>query len=446
MRILLAVWMATWTLTAQAKTPLDPRAVFISTLKSLDCMRAPSGLVSDKAVYHSWFLGSCKVLLHQRSTSPTNIGFDILTQMAALRLNLTLGDEEQKLSKMLGTLENIEKHNETGLFYSWYSGDRAPEAKSKNISSVDNIHLAVALWALSEGGPHTLRHRAGELFQKMDMSPFFDETNGLFHGELVPENGTYKAQPWHYGHFGSEARSLSALAGALNLLKSSFNTETFKSFHFEIKDWKGKPLLSTWDGGTFQLLLPEALFQESLYSPKLSKLFSNHVDFATSEGLSENWPTPLGLSASQIGVSIGGTCFGETGCYNGKSGHLFLVSEENQDLNVPLLRKYWDVVFTPHAYFLIKGFSPDHLSEELEFLSDLYIKNLGFMDGYHYKGPQKGTKVPAFLALDQTMIAMSLERILSPDRKSTLGALLWERKDIRLILEQYYRQVDLKLP
>ena len=71
-------------------------------------------------------------------TSPTNLGFSILSEICAYELGIISKVEaERKLVCKLNVLESLEKHN--GNFYNWYNVEDKTPAYPFYISSVDNV-------------------------------------------------------------------------------------------------------------------------------------------------------------------------------------------------------------------------------------------------------------------------------------------------------------------
>jgi hypothetical protein len=210
--------------------------------------------------------------------------------------------------------------------------------------------------------------------------------------------------------------------------------------------------MRAWDGGAFQLLLPELLLSESSYSPRLAELFRNFGDYILDEGKRLGYPVPAAFSASESGID-GVTCgIGNDSCYNGKAGSPYIVATMNQDLGDPRLRDQWDAVFTPHAAILAAQLDPEKFAPALsqaESISSagnhLYEPGFGWMDGYRVKGPYQNTVIPVVLSLDQEMIALSLAQILSPDGHGPSAAALYKNAEVSARLSEYYHRVDTEL-
>ena len=71
--------------------------------------------------------------------------------------------------------------------------------------------------------------------------------------------GGWKRSQYEYGYLGSEARTIYAIAAALDVLRSGDDGESpqinLSKLEFEVYNGTGGPILKTWDGGAFQLYL-----------------------------------------------------------------------------------------------------------------------------------------------------------------------------------------------
>jgi hypothetical protein len=420
-------------------------AYYRDTLASLEAMRDPeTGLVKDKILLRPD--KSAKVL--NANTSATNIALDLLVLLS----QASSDEAKTKIAKVLGTLEKMPYHHGSGLLFSWYN-TRNLHPVSRDVSSVDNIHLALALWTLKTALPGSeIGRRAGKLFARMDFSPFYDEKNGLMKGNLKYSHGKWMPEAYYFSNLGSEARSIYSLCWALELVKKKTQDpeRSVASLKAEVYSKNGFRILRTWDGGAFQLMLPELLLGEDEFSPVLARSFSDFARFIVLEGQRQGFPVPAAHSASNYGIEGDNALFPLVPAYEGRAGNPPLVSTEHMEVRLPSSLHEWDLVFTPHAAFLAATADPDGYVPILEKAAglkhggySLYWKGWGFMDGYHVKGPYKGQVVPVQISLDQGMIALSLEKILhgmSPSAKA-----LRSDEKVRSRLAQYYRLLDGKL-
>ncbi len=421
------------------------------TQAGLELMRnVETGLLRDKIQILQKPDGKFETKILNNNTSPTNIALDLINQMA----------NPKTLIQVLATLTKVAFHEDTGLFYSWYSTGKDLQVINNDVSSVDNIHLALALWTIKETYPDTRQGRqAATLFNRMNFSAFYDASTGLIGGNLRHANGSWTLDAYRFSNLGSEARSIYSLAWALDLLKTpsdlKFPQKAVNALTAEFLPWNNggtiKNILRTWNGGAFQLLLPKLLLNEELYSSILADSFKNYAQYILKEGQRLNYPVPAAHSASNFGVE-GEATFNEVPSYEGNSGSPELVSTTNVDINAPVSRDLWAAVFTPHAAMMAAtadptAYGPVFLKMEKLGLDSnvLYQKGAGFLDGYHVKGTYNGKVVPVQLSLDQGMIALALDQMTSRDGMSASGRALLANKQVRARLTGFYQLLDQKL-
>jgi hypothetical protein len=340
------------------------------------------------------------------------------------------------------------------LFYSWYSTkDSSPTLK--NVSSVDNIHLALALWVVAKNFHGTpAGDQAQKLFNQMDLSPFYDAKTGLIGGNLAykADNNTWTRDAFYYQYFGAETRSIYALGYALGLFRtaptSHFVSKAVPAMQMELYPSKKGNILRTWDGGAFQELLPEDLINEDAYSPQLANSARALAPFML-DGAKKVHGTlvPASFSASQIGPDA----------YAAQAGNPELVATGHTDFCDPAKREIWSKSFTPHAAVLaatVDARNADSFSGTFSGLENyssgndkLYNKGIGFSDGLIVdpQDPNYGKVVPGVLSLDQLFIADGIMRMNDPQGRGLSADTLAEDPAVRQRLQYFYHTVDRKL-
>jgi hypothetical protein len=216
-----------------------------------------------------------------------------------------------------------------------------------------------------------------------------------------------------------------------------------------------KLCIKTWDGGAFQLLLPEILGSEHLYSKRLKESFQSYSRFIVEQAKEQGSPIPVAFSASSQ-ASPDSLEFGNLPVYNGGMGHIELVATANPGPQNPVSRELWDLSVSPHAVFLAMYFNLDEIEDFLrgattvvdqtigEHYRPLFSETSGWMDGYIIRGNFKGKVVPMQFALDQEMIALSILKSLHGG--STLSAkTLASNSFARSKMLKFYKAIDLKL-
>lgn len=415
-----------------------------ATNQSLNCMRPKDGLIADAALVDHSISGPCPLNISNSVTSPTNIGFDLL---------VLLQENSPELEPTLRAVEQLNVDPETGLYYNWYSIKSPFEVQYPYLSSVDNFHLALAFWVLSKDHPDTnIRNRAQKLFDQMNFSKFLHEDSQLVRGGI--------SESWAYKHFGTEARAIYSLGWKIGIFKTigpdgkrakrtqtpqekakMFESLVFESANLPIEDREIESI-ATWDGGAFQLLLPELLIGESSRSLRYKIFFDNYARFIESETIRRNLPVPASHSASQFCVA---GCEGVP-TYNGKAGSLKLVSKLNQDPGDSYLHSMWEAVFTPHAAILSLLTSEKIFNrlQKAETIRGLYDNRIGWSDGFWVSDPKKNEVVPVLLALDQQMISMTLSRLTSNDNQSVSQRALNRDPEIKAHLNEFYALTENK--
>jgi hypothetical protein len=125
-------------------------------------------------------------------TSTTNIGAYMWSTVVAEELGIISHDQAaSRLSRTIGTLEGMERHEPSGQFYNWYdarTGEKLtywpPTGKPLTpiLSSVDNGWLATGLRVVRKGVPE-LSERSGALYRGMDFGFYYrpEDNRILFH-------------------------------------------------------------------------------------------------------------------------------------------------------------------------------------------------------------------------------------------------------------------------
>ncbi len=421
--LILLVFMSLQKLMAQEELL---KKYFYSTYYSLECMRSPDGLLFDKVfVTPESKVCALRPALYT-DTSPTNIAFDLLVQIEALNEPALKSKATININNQLDLLSKFKYHSDSGLYFNRYQvvGNHVPT--DYFVSSVDNAHLYLALWTLSQMSEFALL--AKKLVSRMNLAIFHDPSTDLVAGGLELSQNGWKVVNWSYRYFGTEARTIYALAQALDLFSTQKLTKSFVAEIFLHPQWG--ELLGLWDGGTFQLLLPELLLNESEYSTQFKKWFHNYVNYIESEKSRRGLTVLPTHSACQVSV--------EPDFYNGRLGTLGIVSSFNWDALQSSYRDLWEQVVSPHASFLL---AMENSSRILPFIKDMegisdgtfqfYHDHLGWMDGYYVQGNNKGHIVPTLLALDQTIIALTIARMNSDDG-STASARILIQDNVRV--------------
>ena len=428
-----------------------------STLFSLEKMRGQNGLVKDAVIIRRAPSGKVRVETLNPDTSPTNIAVDLLIQIELIQRDPKNSANFSTLNQIIETLENVPHHQQTGLFYSRYTTETRTQVTDRNVSSIDNLHLALALWTLKETLTATaLSQRAEGLLKRMDFSAYYDPASGLIGGNLRYENEVWIRESYNFANLGSEARALYILGPALGLFRKVNTDEAFfrralSALKIEMVGAGDVAALRLWDGAAFQLFFPKIFINEELYSPRFRQMFVRAGDLMVEEGHRRGLATPAAHSPSFVFNESTSSSLSEFR-YKDKTGNLVVVSTDARDQHDTTLAMEWESTFTPYALFMAATSNPSRilpLFHGIESLgsgnSKLYDRVFGWMDAYHLEGNYTNQAVPVQLALNQGMIALSLMQIGSVDGLSPSGRALWRNAEIRTTLAMFYQLLDQKL-
>jgi hypothetical protein len=425
------------------------------TVQGLEALRGSNGLLVDTTWVRNHKDGQRTLQVLNGDTSPTNIAVDLLVQVELTANNQHPEAAQARAFSLVETLEQVEFHKETGLFFSRYSSDTVkPQVRDACVSSIDNLHLAIALWTLHQQQPSSEAGiKALQLFRRMDFSVYYDPKSGLIGGNLRPHEGIWEKEAYNLANLGSEGRLLYSVGWALGLYRNAprdevYLNKAFGALKVEFHQTPEGQLMKLWDGSAFQLYFPRIFANEDIYSVRLQKNFVEMGNFMIAEGRRQNLPWPAAFNAIRVGTHE--SIYQGTGSiYRDKSGNIELVSSDNEDVHNPVLRDNWEGTVAPSAMVMAAAASPTTWAPVLSQLREtksgddpLYINQLGWMEGLHVRGDQKDQVVASQLSLNQGMMALSLFQIGSPDGLSTSARALRENEGIRAKLKSFYEYFD----
>lgn len=443
------------------------RTWLADTYHSLDAMTDPTtGLVADNIP------GSLAPGTASRYTSPTNIGGYLWSTVVARDLGLMTADEAyDRMSITLDTLDGLERHDESGMYYNWYdprTGDLVqtwPDdgAQVRHfLSSVDNGWLAAALRVVAHAEPR-LVDEATALYDSMNFGIYYNPDGrpdlgvGLIRGGFWDEpqpaeqcviEGNYLGGTdvyytcHHYDTTVSETR----IALYLGIADGDIPPEAYYGTHRTFPstcdwDWQEQrpsgvtrtysgvdvyegvyhyrdmAIVPGWGGSMFEALMPDMLLPESEWAPDSWGLNHPLVVRAHKEhGLDEAGYGYWGFSPSsdphggyaEYGVDVLGLR---------SDGYL---SDGTTDVDLGFYGcreatnadpEFGDGVVTPHAAFLGLEYDPEGVVENLNNIAadfDSYGPG-GFYDAIAVRS---GTVAERHLSLDQAMIVAALGNYL----------------------------------
>ena len=183
-------------------------------------------------------------------TSPTNIGFYLVSLLAARDLNkITSSWLYNRLEKTFESIEKMEKYK--GNLYNWYELENLSVIGERYISSVDCGNFIVMLVALKEGlkeyyseEPRLayIHDKCVELIDNCDLKCFYDSRRELFKIGITEKVEKEKSNC--YDLLMSEARMTGYFAVASSLVSKKHwsslgRTLTHKFGYIGMKSWSG---------------------------------------------------------------------------------------------------------------------------------------------------------------------------------------------------------------
>lgn len=184
---------------------------------------------------------------YQNYTSPTNIGFSILSDVSASILEIT--DYETAKNRVKNTLDaalSLEKFR--GHLFNWYDVNTKSPLEPCFVSSVDSANFITALIVAREYFSGDIERIIDEYLKIVDFSALYDKSQNLFYIGYDKRKNTFSG---HYDNVVSESRLLSYLGVCFGMPPASWEKLSRKfARNF------GNYLLS-YSGTTFEYKMPD---------------------------------------------------------------------------------------------------------------------------------------------------------------------------------------------
>lgn len=186
-------------------------------------------------------------------TSPTNMGFALLSALGAHALGIDNGRGLALAEQMLTTMEQLPRWN--GHFYNWYHTCTLRPMPPLYVSTVDSGNCAAALLAAANAlrgwGQDELAARAQALCDGMDFALLYDPQRRLMH--IGIDTGSGKRSEGYYDLLESEARLTSYFAVA----RGDVPREHWRALsRAQVQHERYRGCVS-WSGSVFEYLMPE---------------------------------------------------------------------------------------------------------------------------------------------------------------------------------------------
>lgn len=186
-------------------------------------------------------------------TSPTNMGFALLSALSAHALGIDNGRGLALAERMLTTMEQLPRWN--GHFYNWYHTCTLRPMPPLYVSTVDSGNCAAALLAAANAlrgwGQGELAARAQALCDGMDFALLYDPQRRLMH--IGIDTGSGKRSEGYYDLLESEARLTSYFAVARGDVPRA-HWRALSRAQVQHERYRG---CVSWSGSVFEYLMPE---------------------------------------------------------------------------------------------------------------------------------------------------------------------------------------------
>jgi len=444
------------------------------TWRSLDAMTDPrTGLPADN-IPESLAAGD-----RSGYTSPTNIGGYLWSTVVARELGIiTRVEATARLTRTLKTVDRMEHHTPSGMYYNWYdeaSGAALhtwPDSGDTVVpfcSSVDNGWLGAALLVVASSDAAAAPW-AEKIFGRMRWDAFYNDNSdpahqvragGLIHGGFYPyedgrPGGTYQGTHiggdpvWltthHYDTTVSETRITSYLGIITRQIPAKQYFAMWRTFPATC-DWswhemqpvgehrtyydldvyegaytyRGLHIVPGWGGSMFEELMPDVFVDEAAWAPRSwGRNHPLHVRAQREHGLLDAGYGYWGFSPSSNPAG-GYREYGVDALGLNPTGYMSDQESTNYDPGFGDCRAatnpnptYGDGVVTPHAAFLAMMHEPDEAFTNLAKLEADF-------DCYDRGGffdavaVGSGTVARRYLSLDQAMVMGAIGNVLGND-------------------------------
>lgn len=184
---------------------------------------------------------------YQNYTSPTNIGFSILSDVSASILEITdFETAKNRVKNTLDTALSLEKFK--GHLFNWYDVNTKSPLEPCFVSSVDSANFITALIVAREYFSGDIERIIDEYLKTVDFSALYDKSQNLFYIGYDKRKNTFSG---HYDNVVSESRLLSYLGVCFGMPPASWE-KLSRKFARNL----GNYLLS-YSGTTFEYKMPD---------------------------------------------------------------------------------------------------------------------------------------------------------------------------------------------
>ena len=314
-------------------------------------------------------------------TSPTNIGFSMIAQIAAAELGLI--DKEEARVRTEGILQRVtELEKWKGHLYNWYGLSDGKPLAPCYVSTVDSGNFIAALTVVKRYFGKKTAETAEKLIKDADFSALYDRRKNLFY---IGYNKADDKADGHYDLLASEASLTSYLYSCM-----SGSVANWQALSRETFGVKGN-VYASWNGSLFEYLMP-ALFLDYPNHSALNKSALRAVKAQIKSGCKGFW-----------GIS-------ESGCYefddSGNYGYAPFGIESLALKSAPN-----SCVISPYGSFLALELCPGKVLANLGKLKKSgYYGRYGFYEAADFR--KEARAVREFMAHHQGMCLTAIANAL----------------------------------
>lgn len=377
-----------------------------------------TGLVSDN-YQEKHGVGAAK------RTSPTNIGYSLISHCAALDMGIISRDKfVLNMERTVATLKKLEKWN--GNLFNWYDISDGSLLFPRYVSMVDSGNLKACLIFTfeflkrlndiqSSDLPGDIKH----LIETMDISKLYDESKTQYYIGYNMETGSFSNS--HYDLYMSESR----LTSLVEIASGNAPGENWDSLCRNDVCINSIPVVMSWGGSTFEYLMPSLflpVYPHSFEEQAVNNYIKLQYEYCEKKGV------PLGISeSSYIDEDMEGNyqyrSFGVPG-----TGY-------RRDIET-------DVVCAPYAALLALEFMPERVMDALyQFVGIGASGSCGFYEAVDFTkrrldGDRNHEVISSYMAHHQGMIMASIYNYLYDNtiKKTLMGIPCMQT--IELILQE----------
>lgn len=325
-------------------------------------------------------------------TSPTNIGFSLMSVISAYELEfITLEEALDKIENIIGIVEKLEKWH--GHLYNWYHVKTLEKMYPSTISTVDSGNFIASLIVtksfVKKYGKENLKNRIENLIGQANFKYLFNKDEMVFSCGYDVYNE--KLIQFNYNKFASESRLTSFVA----IAKGDIKKDHWFLLDKTLTTYQGRKGLLSWSGTSFEYFMPliwmksypNTLIDESYY-------FAYYCQKEYMQSINSNMPWGISESAYNL--------LDDSQNYKYKAfGTPYLKFRDNNNERI---------VVAPYASILaISEFSRDVYNNMHKFKKLKMYGQYGFYESYDYEDK---TPILSYYAHHQGMILCSLTNYL----------------------------------